>query len=120
MTMITNSSSVPLFDDKLIDGGVLNVDQLIKNSRRIHESERISEIFSAFSDLNTTIVDLYAAFTSPAQAAYMVGIEAELYRNEVALWRLGVPLGKYSEAGGSSRVDLQACKLGTGRRFTTS
>jgi DNA gyrase subunit A (EC 5.99.1.3) len=22
--------------------------------------------------------------------------------------------------GGSSRVDLQACKLGTGRRFTTS
>jgi hypothetical protein len=23
-------------------------------------------------------------------------------------------------AGGSSRVDLQACKLGTGRRFTTS
>jgi len=87
-----------LFDDKLIDGGVLNVDQLIKNSRRIHESERISEIFSAFSDLNTTIVDLYAAFTSPAQAAYMVGIEAELYRDEVALWMLGVPLGKYSEA----------------------
>jgi hypothetical protein len=25
-----------------------------------------------------------------------------------------------SLAGGSSRVDLQACKLGTGRRFTTS
>jgi hypothetical protein len=25
-----------------------------------------------------------------------------------------------SSAGGSSRVDLQACKLGTGRRFTTS
>jgi Glycosyltransferase len=24
------------------------------------------------------------------------------------------------ELGGSSRVDLQACKLGTGRRFTTS
>jgi hypothetical protein len=24
------------------------------------------------------------------------------------------------EGGGSSRVDLQACKLGTGRRFTTS
>jgi hypothetical protein len=24
------------------------------------------------------------------------------------------------EEGGSSRVDLQACKLGTGRRFTTS
>jgi len=23
-------------------------------------------------------------------------------------------------SGGSSRVDLQACKLGTGRRFTTS
>jgi Formyltetrahydrofolate synthetase len=28
------------------------------------------------------------------------------------------PNGKY--VGGSSRVDLQACKLGTGRRFTTS
>jgi hypothetical protein len=26
----------------------------------------------------------------------------------------------YSGPGGSSRVDLQACKLGTGRRFTTS
>jgi hypothetical protein len=25
-----------------------------------------------------------------------------------------------TQAGGSSRVDLQACKLGTGRRFTTS
>jgi Virulence protein len=25
-----------------------------------------------------------------------------------------------SKRGGSSRVDLQACKLGTGRRFTTS
>jgi GAF sensor signal transduction histidine kinase (EC 2.7.13.3) len=31
--------------------------------------------------------------------------------------RLCIPL--YS-TGGSSRVDLQACKLGTGRRFTTS
>jgi Kynureninase (EC 3.7.1.3) len=27
---------------------------------------------------------------------------------------------KYLNGGGSSRVDLQACKLGTGRRFTTS
>jgi hypothetical protein len=26
----------------------------------------------------------------------------------------------HRQAGGSSRVDLQACKLGTGRRFTTS
>jgi hypothetical protein len=26
----------------------------------------------------------------------------------------------YKLEGGSSRVDLQACKLGTGRRFTTS
>jgi hypothetical protein len=31
----------------------------------------------------------------------------------VRLYRLQV-------VGGSSRVDLQACKLGTGRRFTTS
>jgi Polyribonucleotide nucleotidyltransferase, RNA binding domain. len=27
---------------------------------------------------------------------------------------------KLLKDGGSSRVDLQACKLGTGRRFTTS
>jgi hypothetical protein len=29
-------------------------------------------------------------------------------------------VGVGSALGGSSRVDLQACKLGTGRRFTTS
>jgi protein translocase subunit secA len=27
---------------------------------------------------------------------------------------------RVDRVGGSSRVDLQACKLGTGRRFTTS
>jgi hypothetical protein len=44
----------------------------------------------------------------------------------VALASLGIVAGELSVAliaailGGSSRVDLQACKLGTGRRFTTS
>jgi hypothetical protein len=33
------------------------------------------------------------------------------------LFQFGEWMEKY---GGSSRVDLQACKLGTGRRFTTS
>ncbi|MGC8816838.1 MAG: DUF835 domain-containing protein [Candidatus Hadarchaeum sp.] len=87
-----------LFGDKIIEGGLLNVDQLIKNSRRIHESERPRELLSAFSDLNTTIIDLYAALTSPVQAYHMVGTEAEIYRDDAALWNAGVPLGKYSEA----------------------
>jgi hypothetical protein len=38
--------------------------------------------------------------------------------------RIARLLDTFAEArglgGGSSRVDLQACKLGTGRRFTTS
>jgi len=35
---------------------------------------------------------------------------------------VGLPRQRYHllSVGGSSRVDLQACKLGTGRRFTTS
>jgi Pyridine nucleotide-disulphide oxidoreductase. len=31
-----------------------------------------------------------------------------------------VAIERTRDGGGSSRVDLQACKLGTGRRFTTS
>ncbi|MEM4725163.1 MAG: hypothetical protein QXP01_09145, partial [Candidatus Hadarchaeum sp.] len=87
-----------LFGDKIIESGLLNVDQLIKNSKRIHESERTQELFNAFSDLNTTIIDLYAALTSPNQANYLVATEAELYRDDIALWKAGVPLGKYNEA----------------------
>ncbi|MGQ9787720.1 MAG: DUF835 domain-containing protein [Candidatus Hadarchaeaceae archaeon] len=86
-----------LFGNKITENGLLNVGQFIKNSKRIHESERTKEIFNAFSELNTTIIDLYAAFTSPAQANNMVGIEAELYRDEIELWKAGVPLGKYNE-----------------------
>jgi hypothetical protein len=37
---------------------------------------------------------------------------------EMTLPDLGLVM--MEDAGGSSRVDLQACKLGTGRRFTTS
>ncbi|MEM3421465.1 MAG: DUF835 domain-containing protein [Candidatus Hadarchaeum sp.] len=87
-----------LFGDKIIESGLLNVDQLIKNSKRIHESERTQELFNAFSDLNTTIIDLYAVLTSPNQANYLVATEAELYRDDIALWKAGVPLGKYNEA----------------------
>lgn len=87
-----------LFGEKILRDGSLDIDQLIKNSKRIHESERTNEIFSAFSDLNSTIIDLYAALTSPTQAISMVGTEAELYRDDVALWKVGVPLGKYIEA----------------------
>ncbi|MEM4188783.1 MAG: DUF835 domain-containing protein [Candidatus Hadarchaeum sp.] len=87
-----------LFGDKIIESGLLNVDQLIKNSKRIHESERTQELFNAFSDLNTTIIDLYAALTSPNQANYLVATEAELYRDDIAIWKAGVPLGKYKEA----------------------
>jgi Cbb3-type cytochrome oxidase, subunit 1 len=40
----------------------------------------------------------------------------------VSMWVGGITQGLMWRAlnGGSSRVDLQACKLGTGRRFTTS
>jgi Thiamine biosynthesis ATP pyrophosphatase len=37
------------------------------------------------------------------------------------LWEFDLlRVGRHLPLGGSSRVDLQACKLGTGRRFTTS
>jgi L-seryl-tRNA(Sec) selenium transferase (EC 2.9.1.1) len=42
---------------------------------------------------------------------------SRLVHAEALLQRL---TGVEAAVGGSSRVDLQACKLGTGRRFTTS
>jgi hypothetical protein len=44
------------------------------------------------------------------------GTERTVARAEV----VGDHVVLHTDTGGSSRVDLQACKLGTGRRFTTS
>jgi len=87
-----------LLENKFVEDGMLNVDLLIKNINRIHETEKTKELFSAFSDLNTKIIDLYAALTSATQAINMVATEAEIYRGDATLWKAGVPLGKYSEA----------------------
>jgi len=66
MTMITNSSSVPL----------LSASGTTRICLRIRQ-EIVNAVIALYNDPNTS-------------------------------------------SGGSSRVDLQACKLGTGRRFTTS
>jgi hypothetical protein len=85
MTMITNSSSVPLFA------------QAQKN-RIVSVAPHGDEILLA-RDLKDHLA---------ARAAIGVKNFVRLVFDEC----------RYQ--GGSSRVDLQACKLGTGRRFTTS
>jgi branched chain amino acid aminotransferase apoenzyme (EC 2.6.1.42) len=59
-------------------------------------------------------------------ASLMASEEAKKAGFTQVLWLDGVTRRNVEEVGtmnifwGSSRVDLQACKLGTGRRFTTS
>jgi hypothetical protein len=103
MTMITNSSSVPLKLLKKADVAFLNKDdrsylyikKMLKGRKKIIEYQKLPIIKKNFPNLEKFNQENFSA-------AYLVALSLGL------------------KSGGSSRVDLQACKLGTGRRFTTS
>jgi hypothetical protein len=82
MTMITNSSSVPL---------------------RIHRCDTAYRFFVTKGIAKDDIRFL---------------LLGGLLQDTLQVAR--IPQIIHKIVGGSSRVDLQACKLGTGRRFTTS
>jgi hypothetical protein len=87
-----------LGDHEPTKNGMLDVEALMKSLDRIHEAERVQELFSAFSNVNTKLIDLYAAVTSPdraAEAAAVAAAESERFRED--LWRAGMPMGKYNE-----------------------
>ena len=48
--------------------GMLNSGVLRKNFDQIREAEKVRELSTTFSDLNTRLIDLYAAVTSPERA----------------------------------------------------
>jgi hypothetical protein len=75
-------------------------------------SEAVTDYFAKLKDiLNAAIGLIYTPYNDKAVADILRHkhevIEKAKHLDFTATW-------------GSSRVDLQACKLGTGRRFTTS
>jgi MoxR-like ATPases len=92
MTMITNSSSVPMEERQVtLDG----------------KTYELKPMFHVFATQNP--IEHEGTYRLP---------EAQMDRFLFKIL-VGYPEAEHEERG-SSRVDLQACKLGTGRRFTTS
>jgi hypothetical protein len=101
MTMITNSSSVPGYVFQ-----IAFLDFAIKNGARIEEIPlKFYERRSGVSKINSPQFIF--------QSLFYIFLNSD-FIHFVIVGFLGFLIG------GSSRVDLQACKLGTGRRFTTS
>jgi tRNA-guanine transglycosylase (EC 2.4.2.29) len=101
MTMITNSSSVPLVD--------IGFDGYALGGLSVGEPPEQMQAF----------VQTFAPELPEERPRYLMGVgtPADLVRAVAA----GVDqFDCVLPTRGSSRVDLQACKLGTGRRFTTS
>jgi hypothetical protein len=94
MTMITNSSSVPPLE------------------RRLHRwSKRLA------TGLKAPLATRAKIMKEVKDALRRAGVDGVCSIYEQTDYREECALYLYR---GSSRVDLQACKLGTGRRFTTS
>jgi hypothetical protein len=104
MTMITNSSSVP--DDEPSVPGPRGRDGPRRRGR-----------FRAV--LHQVTPEFLGVEARPVEEFPKVG---GVHQKDGEKQVLGVGEGQtfLVRLGGSSRVDLQACKLGTGRRFTTS
>jgi hypothetical protein len=136
MTMITNSSSVPP-DDKYIMANC-NIIVDVETGKIIYDltyNNGNSDLFSTYSGRPSHdwkyIVQLFLWSDDPDENSILLvrnpwylathsdinGVEVEgtLHPNPTNGMVI-IPLDNW----GSSRVDLQACKLGTGRRFTTS
>jgi hypothetical protein len=98
MTMITNSSSVP----------VLMLDTFEQMTALEDWAREVAQQLPA----NVLLVIAGRALPNWDRAwpGWMANAQVEELK----------PMSEDDMRGGSSRVDLQACKLGTGRRFTTS
>jgi Uncharacterized conserved protein len=168
MTMITNSSSVPVLDggldffrtrDSLTRPWLIDdFDRLVESLNRRRHAKALFFIDNAGSDFMLGVLPMVrwlarrgtrvviAANERPAlndmsihdvRAWWPKILDTEpSFRDlpiELASTGTGEPLidlsavspelnrtAEGADLGGSSRVDLQACKLGTGRRFTTS
>jgi hypothetical protein len=106
-----------LFDDSRLKHDTVYLAIIEELDRFFANQPPPSAVFPGVS--NRTLIELLRA---PALAS-PYSIEGQLnyvlehwagFLDRSFLYRL------LSSLGGSSRVDLQACKLGTGRRFTTS
>jgi 2-oxoglutarate ferredoxin oxidoreductase, alpha subunit (EC 1.2.7.3) len=113
MTMITNSSSVPCV--------IVDVQRLGPSTGR-PTSPSQGDVMQARWGTHGDH-PIIALSPSSVRETFDLTVAAfnfaEKYRTPVILLMDEV-VGHMREGGGSSRVDLQACKLGTGRRFTTS
>jgi hypothetical protein len=103
MTMITNSSSVPLgtYNSNKIGVGK---DTLVNWG---YSDVFLGKMNESQAGLKETPNVLWGRAISGTDKEYPTDLAFDFN-------------GLLCVAGGSSRVDLQACKLGTGRRFTTS
>jgi Ribosomal protein S1 len=142
MTMITNSSSVPLFDNpwdnflannkigSIVEALISEIDErklIVKLSEEIigiipFQEANIEKIYK-LTDKFKTGDKVLAKIKSLEPKKKRVVLSIKEYYEEEQNKELEKFLFNKEETKltrGSSRVDLQACKLGTGRRFTTS
>jgi Valyl-tRNA synthetase len=123
MTMITNSSSVPV----KIHNDSLNERKAIENMLFVHDT--IIRLMHPFVPFVTEEIYHILRETLDYSDQKNNSIMEAQYPSCEGLIEIDETSKRYvSEIDnvidiitrGSSRVDLQACKLGTGRRFTTS
>jgi hypothetical protein len=105
MTMITNSSSVPGLGE-----------EGYRYKKAFLENLPIPPI----TPENQSLVSQIESLVDQILARKRGNPPADTRDLEHDIDQLVYRLYDLSPDGGSSRVDLQACKLGTGRRFTTS
>jgi protein translocase subunit secA len=123
MTMITNSSSVPPGAEHKRGGGQGFVPgkkvKTWKASPQIYPTELTKETEKLLKAAVDFAVQTYGERSlSELEAEDKVAIASEKApTDDPVIQKLREV---YNRVRGSSRVDLQACKLGTGRRFTTS
>jgi Predicted archaeal kinase len=138
MTMITNSSSVPHLLIGHGAGSFGHVPAKKYGTRQgVHTPQEwlgFAEVWKEAAALNRLTTDALLAAGLPV-VSFSPCASVTARDGKVEVWEL-YPIRSALEAGlvplvfgdvifdrqrgGSSRVDLQACKLGTGRRFTTS
>jgi Predicted dehydrogenases and related proteins len=103
MTMITNSSSVPV--------------RKVLEMAEVAKQKKLNVVVGLQRHYQTSYRELMKRIQDG-----MIGeiTSAQVYWNNDGVWVKERQAGQTEMEWGSSRVDLQACKLGTGRRFTTS
>jgi Cellulase M and related proteins len=125
MTMITNSSSVPLRGAQMIVERIrpnvaIVTDVAHDTTTPLIDAKTVGGSFS----IGKGPILTYAPAAHRKLLQLIVDTASEQgipFQREAAPRLTGTDVDAFAYgAGGSSRVDLQACKLGTGRRFTTS